>query len=571
MTAILNFTLPNLDVPASNAAAPGASSSGLRLEAREAAASVNRGTASEDNGKEFGELLSNRIVKKETGKDGNFDASEHSETEPGKEIAAILVTGPRSNSPSPASENLSTNSGKEISIKLLADPLLDKVDVDTGVEDGSTEGEPAAKLAVLSTDTEAPESAGKSVIMRTSGEEIALARSADAKLQSTTGQAADNAGKAAPAGSQHTLTSQAVSQGPVSQTRVTAPIRSDDIPTSISLNAVPQTSRMTPPAGEAEELTPAPARQNQSAPPDAPSKTTRPVAGQRADTLAQTDDGTAEFAAASGKQLPDSGKPLPSVLLQTPAQHAPGLSSRTEIMTRSVRNGRQRSIGRESGEVPGLEKAARLSNSVPLSELVGKAVGQVLPTVSIETGMHTQTTASDPQATGLLAQHLAPVERATSYKIPGALTGPEANNTFSLQLQPGSQEMSAQLGSRIRWMGNLNISSAELKLYPAELGTLEIMITAEDDQARVNFVTSTSAAKELIEASLPRLRELLGQSGMLLEQGDVTHRDLSKNSSDNALPVVESQTVESLETETLEQTMPMYQRSASDSRIDHFA
>ncbi|MBT8146742.1 MAG: flagellar hook-length control protein FliK, partial [Gammaproteobacteria bacterium] len=178
---------------------------------------------------------------------------------------------------------------------------------------------------------------------------------------------------------------------------------------------------------------------------------------------------------------------------------------------------------------------------------------------------------SDPQATGLLAQALAGIDKAGSARAASQLAGPEASNTFSLQLQPGTQDMSAQLGSRIRWMGNLNISSAELKLYPAELGTLEILITTEDDQARVNFVTSTTAAKEMIENSLPRLRELLGQSGMLLEQGDVTHRDLSKNSSDSATQVVEESTVESLQTEAPEQITPMYQRSASDHRIDHFA
>jgi flagellar hook-length control protein FliK len=108
--------------------------------------------------------------------------------------------------------------------------------------------------------------------------------------------------------------------------------------------------------------------------------------------------------------------------------------------------------------------------------------------------------------------------------------GLETIQLAPLQGQPGSMDWSSQLGNRIRWMSNLNLSSAELKLYQAELGTLEILISAEDDQARVNFITSNATTRELIENSLPRLRELLGQSGLLLEQGDVSQRDLNRQS-----------------------------------------
>ena len=215
----------------------------------------------------------------------------------------------------------------------------------------------------------------------------------------------------------------------------------------------------------------------------------------------------------------------------------------------------------------------KLVNSRPggVSELVGKLVNQAQFVPISESAANPQTPGSDTQPTGLLAQHQSGVDRSASASSINQVSGFDVKNNLMLQLQSGAQEISAQLGSRIRWMGNLNLSSAELKLYPAELGTLEILITAEDDQARVNFVTSTSAAKEMIEASLPRLRELLGQSGLLLEQGDVTHRDLNQNSSKSEVPAIERPTAESPEAGSLEQAMPMYQRSASDHRLDHFA
>lgn len=46
-------------------------------------------------------------------------------------------------------------------------------------------------------------------------------------------------------------------------------------------------------------------------------------------------------------------------------------------------------------------------------------------------------------------------------------------------------------------------------------------ITVSGDQTSAQFVTATPAARELIEQSLPRLREILEQSGISLGQADV--------------------------------------------------
>ena len=116
-------------------------------------------------------------------------------------------------------------------------------------------------------------------------------------------------------------------------------------------------------------------------------------------------------------------------------------------------------------------------------------------------------------------------DRALTGSRSPLLPGLEASTQFTITAEAGSSEWGNQLSSRIRWMGNLNLSSAELKLHPAELGTVEIQITTEDDQTRVSFVTSNAAAKEVIENSLPRLRDLLSDGGLQLQQGDVAHKE----------------------------------------------
>lgn len=90
----------------------------------------------------------------------------------------------------------------------------------------------------------------------------------------------------------------------------------------------------------------------------------------------------------------------------------------------------------------------------------------------------------------------------------------------------GSEAWLQELGTRVDWLQHMKIQRAELSLHPAELGVLDISIrTNDDDTTSVFFTTQTANARELIEASLPRLRELLASQGLQLEHGAVAQQD----------------------------------------------
>lgn len=55
-----------------------------------------------------------------------------------------------------------------------------------------------------------------------------------------------------------------------------------------------------------------------------------------------------------------------------------------------------------------------------------------------------------------------------------------------------------------------------LQLHPAELGYLEIEILSQDAAASIEFVSQSAGTRDLIEQSLPRLRELLQEQGLQL-------------------------------------------------------
>lgn len=86
----------------------------------------------------------------------------------------------------------------------------------------------------------------------------------------------------------------------------------------------------------------------------------------------------------------------------------------------------------------------------------------------------------------------------------------------------GSDAWFQDLGARVDWLKDMKLEKAELQLHPAELGLLEIQISAGDDATTVSFVTHNAEARQLIEDSMPRLRELLAHQGMQLGQSHVS-------------------------------------------------
>lgn len=121
----------------------------------------------------------------------------------------------------------------------------------------------------------------------------------------------------------------------------------------------------------------------------------------------------------------------------------------------------------------------------------------------------------------LSAANLDALQGATQSASPTAAETVDA----TLNVRGTSTDWSQAIGDKIRWMRNANASTAELHLNPAELGSIEIKIVTEDQQARVHFVASSSLAQEMIEESLSKLKELLAEHGIALDQSDVSQRE----------------------------------------------
>jgi flagellar hook-length control protein FliK len=106
----------------------------------------------------------------------------------------------------------------------------------------------------------------------------------------------------------------------------------------------------------------------------------------------------------------------------------------------------------------------------------------------------------------------------------GASNTAAAPNLPAVNVPVGQQGWDQAVGERVLWMTRHGLQEAKIELHPRELGPVEIRVSVQDDQASVAFTTHSPAARDALEAAMPRLRDMLADSGLNLAQSDVSHR-----------------------------------------------
>ena len=104
-------------------------------------------------------------------------------------------------------------------------------------------------------------------------------------------------------------------------------------------------------------------------------------------------------------------------------------------------------------------------------------------------------------------------------------TGALASGSVEISLPAKEPEVFATgLATYLRVLKTEGGTEARLQLSPIELGRLAITIQTEGDETRVSFVVESSQARSAVESSLPRLRDMLEQSGLSLSDAEVTEK-----------------------------------------------
>jgi len=100
---------------------------------------------------------------------------------------------------------------------------------------------------------------------------------------------------------------------------------------------------------------------------------------------------------------------------------------------------------------------------------------------------------------------------------------PERVESAALTTHVRDPRWAEDLGNRLASMVRTGDSSASLQLTPVDLGPLEVNVAVRDNQATVHFGAANAETRALLEASIPRLREMLASQGFQLMDSSVSH------------------------------------------------
>lgn len=90
--------------------------------------------------------------------------------------------------------------------------------------------------------------------------------------------------------------------------------------------------------------------------------------------------------------------------------------------------------------------------------------------------------------------------------------------SFPITVPFGEPRFGAAMGERVSWLVREGLQSAELTLNPPDLGPIRIELSLQDDAASFGFNATQAETRAAIEQALPRLRELLAEQGITLDE-----------------------------------------------------
>ncbi|MGL5990441.1 MAG: flagellar hook-length control protein FliK [Plesiomonas sp.] len=156
---------------------------------------------------------------------------------------------------------------------------------------------------------------------------------------------------------------------------------------------------------------------------------------------------------------------------------------------------------------------------------------------------------------------------------------PEHIQTPNTPLPLRNAEQSAQvLHEQVQFLLNRKLDTVEIRLDPPELGNLQIKLQLNQDQAQVGITVHNTQARELLEQTLPRLREMLAQQGIMLGQTQIQQQQQGQTHDQQARGGQAGSGEQTTQTQVLHTTsdvemesLPQKAVSISPYQVDYYA
>jgi len=167
------------------------------------------------------------------------------------------------------------------------------------------------------------------------------------------------------------------------------------------------------------------------------------------------------------------------------------------------------------------------SEQVMLKAAMGaKAAANILSASSNSNSAGEPATAGESSFANQLAQAAGIQQTVT-----GQPRADQAQASAQLPLQLNREMASDQMAERVQMMMSKNLKNIDIRLDPPELGRMQIRMNMNGDGATVHFTVANQQARDVLEQSMPRLREMLAQQGVQL--GDTSVQQQSSGQQQN--------------------------------------
>ncbi|MCG3200596.1 MAG: hypothetical protein NFCOHLIN_00452 [Gammaproteobacteria bacterium] len=267
-----------------------------------------------------------------------------------------------------------------------------------------------------------------------------------------------------------------------------------------------------------------------------------------------SDARAAEAAPQAGNELPPSlnvvAEPLP--VTGAPAAAAAANSSMPFAVAAAVRDTAATATSHASiGRVPTTLETALTGSDAPVAQgggrpaaaapsgstaRIGVAIGQVHPHAAAtgDAGHGAELAAIAAGDTGAAADRTAAATTRFDTALALAQTSAGSTTTAQVGQAPTTAAASTSIplpinhphwqeafASRVAWQVRDGLQQVSVAINPPELGPIEVRMSLQDDKVSAQFVTAHHAVRQVIEDAMPRLREMLSQSGLNLADANV--------------------------------------------------
>ncbi|ELM3617055.1 flagellar hook-length control protein FliK [Aeromonas sobria] len=242
-----------------------------------------------------------------------------------------------------------------------------------------------------------------------------------------------------------------------------------------------------------------------------------------------TAQGAAASAAAQSSVTPNS-------TAQTDSAAAPVMVAPQQVLAQAESQGPQAplssiSAGIKQMEVTGTDEV-RKAVQLEVKPKAAEVDKSLLATASSSESSQSQTVQNSQHTQAQVADSRAPAAEGTLRREPAQLP----------HLKLAGQEAPAELHQKVNVMLAEKLQQAEIQLDPLGLGKMKIQIQiGADSQANVHFVVQHGQTREMLEQSMPRLREMLAGQGIQLGQTQVQQQSQQQQQQQQGQPAFTGQ------------------------------